>query len=273
MYTPETKQFFENTGWNLKDGVPVDQIMFGNTEMGPLRKAIQDARMDRVKAALRQAGKGLNLLEAGCGGTPETGLLDLCSFYTGVDISPRGIEVANAALGKFNTPYALNEADLCKLPFGTGTFDAVYSAHVLYHIADPQSQAAAFRELARVLRPGGVLVLLLANPRPLLFPGRLVRRLIADTPVVGTIANRLRAPAPVPYKPMTIEWMRRQLEPFGKVEVSCNAIETTWFNQHVSEFRNPGARLWQWIALLERDYAPYIANLGAYVQIVLKKTK
>ena len=48
------------------------------------------------------------------------------------------------------------------LPFPDGSFDAVLSTHVAEHLAHPE---AAFAEMARVLRPGGRLLLLTPNRR------------------------------------------------------------------------------------------------------------
>jgi SAM-dependent methyltransferase len=42
--------------------------------------------------------------------------------------------------------------DLCRLPFDDGRFDVVLCNHVLEHVCD---DAAALREIRRVLRPGG----------------------------------------------------------------------------------------------------------------------
>jgi SAM-dependent methyltransferase len=49
-------------------------------------------------------------------------------------------------------------ADATRLPYADASFDAVYSASVLEHIRDDGDIAAA-REIARVLRPGGVAAL------------------------------------------------------------------------------------------------------------------
>jgi SAM-dependent methyltransferase len=46
-------------------------------------------------------------------------------------------------------------ADLSALPFDDGSFGAVASLWVLYHLADPRQ---AVREARRVLRPGGLYV-------------------------------------------------------------------------------------------------------------------
>jgi len=79
-----------------------------------------------------------------------------------VDIGP-AVDVAR--LNTVDLPNVLAvQADLYDLPFAEGTFDFVYSIGVLHHLPDPP---AAFRELLRVLRPGGeVAVYLYGRPGP-----------------------------------------------------------------------------------------------------------
>lgn len=69
------------------------------------------------------------------------------------------------------------ESDARGMPYEDGSFDAAYLVTVLGEIPD---QAAALRELARVLRPGGRLV---------------VGELMGDPHYVGIKAMRLRAAA------------------------------------------------------------------------------
>ncbi len=57
-----------------------------------------------------------------------------------------------------------------RLPFRDGAFDAVAAVNVVEHVAEPE---AMLRQLARVLRPGGVLVLTFPN---LLSPLRPLKR-------------------------------------------------------------------------------------------------
>jgi SAM-dependent methyltransferase len=52
-------------------------------------------------------------------------------------------------------------ADMTELPFADGSFDAVYEVTALVFVPDPER---ALNEMARVLRPGGSLVLLSLNP-------------------------------------------------------------------------------------------------------------
>lgn len=55
-------------------------------------------------------------------------------------------------------------ADVRDLPFEDGSFDAVVSLSTLDHFEDPSDILVALRELARVLRAGGTLILTLDNP-------------------------------------------------------------------------------------------------------------
>jgi SAM-dependent methyltransferase len=73
----------------------------------------------------------------------------------GVDPSPRRAQVsaANAArLGVPNARFVVGDAD--RLPFADRVFDCIVAASSLEEASDPQ---AVVEELARVLRPGGVL--------------------------------------------------------------------------------------------------------------------
>ncbi len=268
-----TRSFYDSTGWQVVDGETVDARLFGERGAGPLRQALLAQRMEAVRTALRDAGPPLRLLEAGCGGNPVVQLLDLCSHYTGVDMSTTGIDLARSRVEAATpkVPFDVRVADICALPFADGSFDAVYSAHVLYHIPDVASQAAAFAQIARVLRPGGVAVLLLANPRPLLFPVRLGMRVLADTPWLGPALDSIRPRPPLPYNPQKLRWMRAQLEPYGEVTMSCHAFESTWLNHHVPEGSRLGRVLWPLVQHAEARFAHRMARLGNYVQIELRR--
>jgi 2-polyprenyl-6-hydroxyphenyl methylase/3-demethylubiquinone-9 3-methyltransferase len=91
------------------------------------------------------------LLDAGCGG----GLLAphvrrLGYRHVGVDLRRAGLE---QSAGRGITPLL---ADATALPLADGAFDVVVAGELLEHVTD---RAAAVAELARVLRPGGLLVL------------------------------------------------------------------------------------------------------------------
>lgn len=92
------------------------------------------------------------LLDAGCG----TGkLLAACTRHQAV-----GIELAPEAFPFLRQRGLANlvRGTICRLPFPDDSFDAVVSLDVLYHIAAP-GDLMALRELARVVRPGGQVLL------------------------------------------------------------------------------------------------------------------
>ena len=71
----------------------------------------------------------------------------------GVDLTERAIRFTQARFAAAGLVSKLQVADGEKLPFDDATFDLVYSWGVLHHSPDT---AKAFREVGRVLRPGGV---------------------------------------------------------------------------------------------------------------------
>jgi SAM-dependent methyltransferase len=97
---------------------------------------------------------GARLLEVGCGmGT------DLLQFarggarVTGVDLTPRSIEISRQHLAIYGErgDFAISDGE--NLPFADESFDVVYSNGVLHHTPDT---AGAVREIHRVLRSGGL---------------------------------------------------------------------------------------------------------------------
>jgi ubiquinone/menaquinone biosynthesis C-methylase UbiE len=76
---------------------------------------------------------------------------------TGVDLSPAMLDQARARAAELGLTPTLSEADVEHLSFADGSFDTVVCALGLCSIPRPE---AAVREMARVLTPGGTLLLL-----------------------------------------------------------------------------------------------------------------
>jgi len=87
--------------------------------------------------------------------------------YFGVDSSEKLIEIAKKKYpkGKFQVANALN------LPFPSNFFDKVYSLAVLHHIPSKEFRLRFLKEVKRVLKPEGLLILTVWNlwPRGNLF--------------------------------------------------------------------------------------------------------
>lgn len=269
--TAATRDFYNRIGWRRESGKLVDTVMFGWRADSPIRQELERQRSERIKRVV--AGSGQRLVELGCGGTPAVFLADQCATYTAVDFSSVGLVEAAAALKETGVPFQTIEADFTDLPFEDGAFDVVYSANAIYHIDTVDGQAAAFHEAMRVVRPDGRAIFILANPFPLLFPSRLIRRVLAATPILNTFLNRLRTKPPLPYLPMPLAWMRRELEKLGHVSITGHAVPSVWFDQHVSESSTLGGLAWRIVRRVETHHSDLGARLGCYVLIVVRKPK
>jgi SAM-dependent methyltransferase len=115
---------------------------------------------------------GQRLLELGAG---FGRLADLYTGYARVillDYARSGLQEAQERLGRSDR-FLYVAADLYRLPFAPSTLDTVVTVRVLHHLVDV---AAALRQIAGVLRPGGTYVLEYANKRNLKSIGRYLLR-------------------------------------------------------------------------------------------------
>lgn len=109
---------------------------------------ISTALLDRFVGTQRK----LELLDVGCG---TGGMLSTLARYgevTGLDYSADALRFARE-----RHHAALTRGTVSRLPFVNESFDLVTSFDVLYHL-DVSDDVQALREIARVLRPGGTLL-------------------------------------------------------------------------------------------------------------------
>lgn len=107
---------------------------------------------------------GMHILDVGCG--PGTITLDLAAavatadsssrpLVVGVDNAPPAIEAARAeAARRGDVSTRFETADVARLPYEGGSFDAVHAHQVLQHLVDP---VGALVEMARTVAPGGLI--------------------------------------------------------------------------------------------------------------------
>jgi SAM-dependent methyltransferase len=102
------------------------------------------------------------VVEVGCGtGQMSLYLATADRLVVGADLTAASLELAARAARRFGVRRAyFVETDLQKPGLREGAFDVVYSSGVLHHTPDPRR---SFRELAKLARPGGVIVLGLYN--------------------------------------------------------------------------------------------------------------
>ncbi|MEO0538051.1 MAG: methyltransferase domain-containing protein [Cyanobacteria bacterium P01_A01_bin.123] len=165
-----------------------DHIHLGHYGFPPRRKDFRAAKTDFVHEMVRWGGldilpKGTTVLDVGCGfgGSARILARDYGFSVTGITISPNQVKRAQQL-----TPESLDAKfqvdDAMALSFPDESFDVVWSVEAGPHMPD---KAVFARELLRVLKPGGVLVLADWNQRddrqkPLNFWERPVMRQLLD---------------------------------------------------------------------------------------------
>ena len=154
-------------------------VLPGNPKTEVLLRRLQKARRGAPRLAreiemviaviVRLAGRSARVLEVACGtGFAMLELAHRGFRTTGVDADRHLCALTNHAAGYFGLDAVAVAADACALPFADRSHDAVFSRSFFEHVYDVD---LALREQARILRRGGILIILdgnLLNPMTLL---------------------------------------------------------------------------------------------------------
>ncbi len=151
--------YYGPDGWNFEAGVERDR---------------QRVAREVIIDIARRSPAGFRLLDAGCGDgsfidrlAGQVGRAD--ASYVGVDASEHQLAKASRLGHEFVTGgwvgvegMEFAKCDLAVgIPYGDGEFDVVHAAEVIEHLVDPD---LLVDEAARLLRPGGHIVITTPNP-------------------------------------------------------------------------------------------------------------
>lgn len=115
-----------------------------------------------LPALIAQHVHGRHALDFGCGTGRSTRFLQRLGFdAVGIDISPNMLRLAEQA-DPAGTYFLVRDGDYA--PLEPRRFDLVFSAFAFDNIPDASRRAELLRGLRRLLRPGGIIVLLGSTP-------------------------------------------------------------------------------------------------------------
>ena len=171
--------------------------------------------------------RGRDVLDVGCGQG-----IDLANYAlngaraTGVDLTPRHVELARAHLEALGLSGTVVHGDAEALPFDDASFNRVSSNGVLHHTPD---MARALAEVRRVLRPGGEATIIVYNRRSLHFwveqflhEGIMRRKLLREGSMAGVLSAGVERSS-IEARPLVRVYspgeLRRMLRDAGFAEV------------------------------------------------------
>jgi SAM-dependent methyltransferase len=126
----------------------------GRLEVNEERIWAGDQLSFHYELALEQCQPGMKILDVACGDGYGTRMLARrVNEVHGADLDPEAVSQARELTDLPNVEFHVE--DITQMTFGSNEFDAVCSMETIEHVDD----ASCLREIRRVLKPGGILIL------------------------------------------------------------------------------------------------------------------
>jgi SAM-dependent methyltransferase len=258
----DVREYYDAKGWEAdNEGLFDDTRAFVDTRAVPLEythKCI--ARLNKYFE-----GGGRYLVDAGSGPITHQEYLHYSDRFTHrvcVDFSAPALRQAKFKLGDKGICL---QGDLTNIPIRTGSVDAVTCNHVIYHIP-AENQAAVIRELWRILRPGGVAVVVYAwNRAPIAGVLRRFAKLFR-----GDGRPPTAAPVNLFFAAHSPEWFRSQNWPFRYAFDTFRIIDNDFMKRYIDD-NWFGRLVLRGFYTLQTLFPRFCGKYGAYPAIIIYK--
>lgn len=131
------------------------------------RQALLTTKTELMRDVIAQHRIGRRGLDVGCGqGWYVVRMREIGFDVSGIDASAGQVQLAARNVG---VPGLIRVGSALEIPAADGTYDFAYTINVVHHLSSTEDQRAAFAEMFRVLRPGGLLFLHEINTRNVMF--------------------------------------------------------------------------------------------------------
>jgi len=268
----ETRNFYDQSGWKSDGkGVFVDTKRF--EDLRPVSRDYVHNSHLRVKKQIANGGR--YLLDVACGPVQYPEYIDYSENYdyrVCVDISVAALKEAQKRIGDKGI-YVIG--DITNLPLNDNVVDSVISLHTIYHVPADE-QARAFREIYRVLCPGGKGVVVYSWGRHsllmclLFFPYYFVRPIVRLVRTTPRLLRKAKANHILYFYPHGPKWFVNQDWEFEYEILVWRSVHVPFLKTIIHKWLF-GKKVIDWIYSWEERHPQRAGQLGYYPLIVIHK--
>jgi len=277
------QDWYNQFGWQESEaGKCLDSLAFGDYR--PVVVDYDHKGLMRIARYLPPGGK--YMLDVASGAVPHDEYVhysDNFQYRICMDLSFQALKQAKKKLGARGI-YILG--DITNLPLQDNMIDTVMSLHTIYHVPMDE-QESAFRELYRVLKPGGTelvvynwgkhsLMMRIADAplNPFTFwIVRTLKRLVGIKPKAASAQPALPArPARTLYfHAHNYKWFDRMFRQFCEYDMVCwRTVHQAFLSWYVRE-RFFGRQLLDFLFWFEEKFPHLAARVGQFPMFIIKK--
>jgi ubiquinone/menaquinone biosynthesis C-methylase UbiE len=275
-------KYYDELGWQETDGQFEEVTRYEDQREIALRYILES--YERVQSELPRAGD--YLLDVASGPIPYPEYFRYSENYKYrlcVDFSSVALRAARKRLGDRGVYI---QGDITQLPFKDGAVDSFMSLHTIYHVP-AERQPLAFRELERVLKPGGkgvvvyswgsralAMEVLMRVTRPLFTLKSLVRKAIPDSVVRWLKGPKTPAKHELPlyFAPHDYAWFQREVASRPGWELRVWRAASYPFLLHCVRPGAVGRAVVNALLYAENAWPRLCGRIGQYPMMVYRKS-